>query len=131
MPPFLAILLALQAVPEGPPGRFAFRSYGSEQGLENLVVIAVAQDAEGYLWAGTEDGLYRYDGDHFHRYGIEEGLPSTDIKAIAIGDRGEVWAGTSRGVAVLQDGRFRAPPLKLADLRVTGLAVLPKGGLFI
>lgn len=56
-------LLPLLVAPQpryGPqPGVFAFRSYGMEARLGNLSVYAIAQDADGFLWVGTEDGLYR------------------------------------------------------------------------
>src|SRR5260221_7540758 len=102
----LAGLAILQAPYAEPPGRFAFRSYGSEQGLENLSVMAIVQDLEGYLWVGTEDGVFRYDGDRFHRYGTEGGLPANQITSLAAGDDGRLWVGTSRGVALFSDGGF-------------------------
>src|SRR5437588_9004875 len=126
-----ALLHTLQATPLEPPGRFAFRGYGSAQGLDNLSVLAIVQDREGFLWVATEDGLYRYDGDRFHRYGAEEGLPSNQMTSLALGDDGRLWAGTFRGVALFEDGRFRAIAKSLPDVRVKGLAAAPGGALWI
>ncbi len=39
--------------------RFAFRQYGPEQGLDNQVPTAVLQDQTGFIWVGTQNGLYR------------------------------------------------------------------------
>ena len=44
-----------------PPGRFLFRIYDTKDGLANLSVWTLAQDRTGFIWAGTEDGLFRYD----------------------------------------------------------------------
>ncbi|HUJ27836.1 MAG TPA: diguanylate cyclase, partial [Myxococcales bacterium] len=124
----LTALVALGA----PQGRFAFRSYGSEQGLENLSVVAILQDAEGYLWVATEDGLYRYDGDRFHRYDVEDGLPSYDITSLALGADGRVAVGTFRGVARFADGRFHALAAEgLADVIINSLAAAPDGALWV
>ncbi|MCA1825369.1 MAG: diguanylate cyclase [Myxococcales bacterium] len=130
----LAVVTAfvlLAAVPAEPPGRFAFRSYASEQGLENLSVLAIVQDREGFLWVATEDGLYRYDGDRFHRFGAEDGLPSNQMTSIALGDDGRLWAGTFRGVALFDQGRFRQVAKSLPDLLIKGLAPAPGGALWV
>jgi hypothetical protein len=78
--------------PEGlPPSLFPFHSYGTDSGLGNLAVRRIAQDSIGFLWVGTEDGLYRYDGDKFSRFDLNSGLPSTwinDILATPEGDCG-------------------------------------------
>lgn len=126
-----AAALLLAAAPAEPPGRFAFRSYGSEQGLENLSVLAIVQDREGFLWVATEDGVYRYDGDRFHRFGTEDGLPSNQMTSMALGDDGRLWAGTFRGVALFEDGRFRQVAKSIPDQRIKGLATAPGGALWV
>lgn len=34
-----------------------------------MVVLSLAQDRGGYIWAGTEGGVYRYDGYRFQLIG--------------------------------------------------------------
>ena len=41
---------------------------GQEHGLLQLNIKAMAQDKLGYLWAGTEDGLHRFNGYSFKPY---------------------------------------------------------------
>jgi len=36
----------------------------------------MAQDGQGFLWIGTETGLYRYDGNGVTHFGRAEGVPS-------------------------------------------------------
>jgi PAS domain S-box-containing protein len=91
---------------EAPAGLRRFRVFGGAEGLHNLVVVSIAQDASGALWAGTEDGLYRYDGVRFHRYGVDEGLPSAAIPALGIGPDGELCAGTRQGLACWDGAAF-------------------------
>jgi signal transduction histidine kinase/ligand-binding sensor domain-containing protein len=91
-----------------PPGHLFFQSYGTEQGIQNLADHAFGQDAEGFLWIGSQEGLFRYDGTRFERYGIEDGLPSAYVGAIYAVPDGRLLVGTWRGVAAWEGGRWRA-----------------------
>ncbi len=44
--------------------------YDQSNGLTSLSVIRMIQDREGYLWVGTEKGLYRFDGVGLQRRSI-------------------------------------------------------------
>jgi ligand-binding sensor domain-containing protein len=121
-----------------PPGRRAFRRYGEESGLLNSWVLALAQDSQGYLWVGTGEGLFRYDGRRFTRFGLNEGLPSAHVLNVACGRDGSVWAGTRTGVARWNGERFEArgpasglPASAVDDLRLdasgTVWVALPQG----
>ena len=50
-------------------GRFEFRTYTKEDGLEDLSVECVLQDQTGFIWVGTDDGLFRFDGHRFRKFG--------------------------------------------------------------
>ena len=52
---------------------------GQEHGLLQLNVKDMALDELGYLWAGTEDGLLRFNGYEFKAY-LHNPLDSTSIK---------------------------------------------------
>jgi len=80
-----------------PPGMLAFKSYGAPQGLTNLSIWALEQDADGFLWVGTVDGLFRYDGSRFQMFGAINGLPSARIRAILQGKKSNLWIGTTKG----------------------------------
>ena len=90
-----ALVFVCMAVPSlsAPPpaqaqGTHHFKSYGPEQGLTNLATTCLTQDDEGYLWVGTEGGLFRYDGQRFKSFGVAEGLADllvTDVQPIPSG----------------------------------------------
>ena len=65
------LLLAWHA--SGVAQQYGFRHYGSAEGLQNLTILSLAQDGAGYIWAGSEGGLYRYDGTRFRLMGGAEG----------------------------------------------------------
>jgi signal transduction histidine kinase/ligand-binding sensor domain-containing protein/ActR/RegA family two-component response regulator len=86
--------------------RYTFKEYGQDQGLTNLDVCCLMQDRTGYLWVGTDNGLFRYDGRQFLPFTSAQGLPAAQITALHQAANGEIWVGTSDGLARLTEGRF-------------------------
>jgi signal transduction histidine kinase/ligand-binding sensor domain-containing protein/ActR/RegA family two-component response regulator len=68
-------------------------------GLGNLSVNCLLQDRSGFLWIGTESGLYQYDGSRFWQFGPKEGLPSGFVRALTLDRDGRLWVGTRDGLA--------------------------------
>jgi signal transduction histidine kinase/ligand-binding sensor domain-containing protein/CheY-like chemotaxis protein len=64
-------------------------------------VFALAQDNYGFLWLGTDDGLYRYDGYNLRHYSHEPGNPNSlteNMVMLIYKDRaGILWIGTPSG----------------------------------
>ena len=59
-----ALLCALPAAATPP---LAVQRYSLEEGLSQQAVNAITQDADGFMWFGTEDGLNRFDGYEFRQ----------------------------------------------------------------
>lgn len=76
-------------------------------GMDNLNVNAIAQGKDGYLWVGTENGLYRYDGRQFRKFSSEQGLRGLTIQNLFVGPDGTLFVGTSDGIFFKRrDGNF-------------------------
>ncbi|MEO8049488.1 MAG: two-component regulator propeller domain-containing protein [Acidobacteriota bacterium] len=88
--------------------RYNFKFYGEDEGLKNLAVQAVLQDRTGFLWVGTQDGLYRYDGNHFTAFTSRDGLPGTRVNALYEDAAGTLWVSTGRGLARRTHDRFES-----------------------
>jgi ligand-binding sensor domain-containing protein len=86
--------------------RSLWKSYGRPEGLRELNVNCMHQDHEGFLWVGTENGLYRYDGKRFQQFTKSDGLADAYISALASDADGNLWIGTARGISVKEGGRF-------------------------
>jgi len=116
-----------------PLGRLSFKVYGTDQGLGNLTPWALAQDSFGFIWVGTEGGLYRYDGQRFQVFGLNEGLPSAFVNHLHVDAEGTLWAGTYKGLARLREGRFQeaGESLRLPQAQVTGISSGPDGQLWV
>lgn len=76
-------------------------------GMDNLTVNSIVQSRTGYLWVGTENGLYRYDGRLFRRFGNAEGLRGRTIENLFVAVDGTLFAGTDDGIYFQRrDGSF-------------------------
>jgi diguanylate cyclase (GGDEF)-like protein len=78
-----------------------FRHLGTEDGLANSNIHALAQDAVGYMWIATDNGLQRYDGYRFVTYLHDprdpRSLAQNIVSALAFAPDGTLWAGTEAG----------------------------------
>ena len=93
------------------PGRIPFATLGPDQGLLSGSVVCMAQDADGFLWFGTESGLLRYEGGQSRLWSMKEGLPSAFIQNLLPATGSGLWVSTLRGIVLFRDGRFEAPRL--------------------
>ena len=70
-------------------------------------IESIAQTQDGYIWLGTDSGLFRFDGQSFERYRPTSGedlLPGTIQTLMATPDGG-LWVGyASVGASFLKDG---------------------------
>ncbi|MFA7269584.1 MAG: two-component regulator propeller domain-containing protein [Sterolibacterium sp.] len=69
----------------------------TKDGLAGNIVYAIARDAKGVFWFGTDNGVSRYDGKSWKNIGRKDGLPDSHVYAVAVTPNGEVWAGTKKG----------------------------------
>ncbi|MGE8500372.1 MAG: sensor histidine kinase [Pseudomonas sp.] len=59
-------------------------------------VSALAQTSDGYLWLGTQDSLYRFDGLRFTRYQAPDGQPLGIVSTLYTDEKG-LWVGLRKG----------------------------------
>lgn len=106
-----------------PLGTYSFRSFGTNEGLTNLSITALAQDADGFIWVGTEERLFRLEGHRLRRFGREDGLPDDTIEGNGLGapPKGGLWVSTGRGSVFWDGRRFRKP----SELGLPGFDTIP------
>ena len=67
-------------------------------------IFALFEDHQGRLWAGTQNGLARWNGEDWKIYTTPDGLV---VRAIAEDAEGNLWIGTeSRGLDFFKAGKF-------------------------
>lgn len=81
-------------------------SWSSKDGLPAARIWALAQDADGYLWIGTNDGVVRFDGLQFVRWEIfgRDPLPSRFIRVLRATRDGSIWVGFSPNIGYATEG---------------------------
>ena len=94
--------------PSAPAQRFSFQRYGELQGLTDNVVTDLLQDHEGYIWAATFNGLFRYDGTSFRRFGEAEGVPAAPGTSLFETPDGVLWAIAEHSVSRHEGNIFRS-----------------------
>ena len=85
-----------------------FAVMGPVQGLPNGGATCLAQDADGFLWLGTENGLLRYESGQCTRWTRADGLPSDYVDHLVPIQGGGLWVSTVRGLVRFQGGRLEA-----------------------
>lgn len=100
----LVLAAACLLATESSAQRYTFKQY--VDGLGNLNVKSLYQDRKGFLWVGTQGGLFRYDGYQFEEYGPKNGLTSPMIEDILEDRGGRLWVATPSGFFVRDGDRF-------------------------
>src|SRR5690606_2302223 len=77
---------------------FYFQRAGGGEALAQNTVTAITQDADGFMWIGTQGGLHRYDGRHYTLYQqdprVADSLPDSFVTALATDGANGIWIGT-------------------------------------
>jgi len=86
---------------------YSYTHYDITDGLAGSVVYCITQDKDGFIWAGTETGLSRFDGTHFRNYTEADGLPDIEILNMFADSKGRVWMAPFRkAICYHYHGRF-------------------------
>ncbi|WP_206240394.1 sensor histidine kinase [Novosphingobium terrae] len=93
-------------------------------------IWAIDQTPDGYLWLGSVDGLYRFDGVRVERVATDK-LPSPSIHALAADKSGGLWIGYERpvgAISYMRNGVVTNYPIKLKNsTSVHAFAIGPDG----
>lgn len=91
--------------------------------IGSLCVNAFCQDADNYLWMGTQNGLRRFDGSQFTVY-YHSGQDSTsladnEVHSLLLDREQRLWVGTANGLQqyIPESDNFRLVSLRDVDLR--------------
>ncbi|HEU4551709.1 MAG TPA: two-component regulator propeller domain-containing protein [Chitinophaga sp.] len=93
------LLLGCTVAANGQP--VYFRHYQVEDGLANNTVFSAFQDARGFMWFGTKEGLNRFDGVGFRAFNMKQAnQPDAKEFVYSIGEgvRHTLWVGTRKGL---------------------------------
>jgi len=107
----IAAMAALSAAgfalePSTPLSRLGRQVWTMENGLPQNTISVLMQSRGGFLWAGTELGLARFDGVGFRVFdhATEAAFPDAEIRCLLNASDGTLWVGTSDGLLHWKNG---------------------------
>ncbi len=97
---FVSFFSALPLHPQ--PQEASFRRYTADDGLESSHITSLLQDYRGFLWVGTGNGLYRFDGYRFEAFKRDPADPASisdnSVNALYEDRFHKLWIGTTNGL---------------------------------
>ena len=102
----LVLFLGIRGAIYAQPDKIYFENFSGWRGLPKNGVNCILQDQEGFLWVGTYEGLYRFDGHTATVFqhdpnNAEQSLPSNLILALHEDATGRLWVGTPVGLLLV------------------------------
>ena len=91
--------------------RFTVERLEDQFGMGAVTVTCMGQDAQGFLWIGTQTGLYRYDGARARKMTEVEAITGHYIVDLLIAPDGTPWIAGNRGIAHFGNGEFEPLPI--------------------
>lgn len=97
-----------------------FERLSNDDGLSSNQVNCIHQDAQGFIWFGTDEGLNKFDGIKIttYKHSIKNPLSLKDnyVDAIVEDQEGKLIIGTSKGVNVFDRSTEQFISLDIEDL---------------
>ena len=101
----IALLFSLAASAQEMP-RYRWQNFTTADGLPDNRVFSIAVDGSR-IWAGTENGLARYEGGKWTVLGPQDGLAHRAVLSVKVDKKThDVWAATMGGLSRYSAGRF-------------------------
>ncbi|MEH8021473.1 diguanylate cyclase domain-containing protein [Rheinheimera metallidurans] len=112
---------------------YLYRIWSVESGLPQISVTALAQDEQGFLWVGTQNGLARFDGLNFQVFNTANtaDFSSNFITALHFDKQQRLWIGTVNGLMRFENKTFTRLDRQPLKGGVTSIAELADGRIFI
>ena len=112
--------------------QYAHTAWTIRDGFFEGLIQTIAQTPDGYLWLGTEFGLFRFDGVQKVLWNPPAGerLPSANVMKLLAARDGRLWIGTRAGLASWKDNRLLRYP-EIPEQPIAALAEDGDGTLWV
>src|SRR5688572_28936155 len=126
----LMILFAITAKTQTP----YFQHYFLLKKNEPVQINTIFQDRDGFVWFGTNKGLFQYNGKKYRRLTIADSLADDQVTAIAQDSTGRIWTGHGNGGISIIEKNVARPfetPEGTATAKISDILFDRKGNLWI
>jgi signal transduction histidine kinase/ligand-binding sensor domain-containing protein len=89
--------------------QYAHTAWTFHNGFLNGAVYTLSQAPDGYLWLGTQTGVYRFDGVRAVSFPLP-GFGTTEVGALLPAHDGTLWIGTLDGLVSSKNGQLTEYP---------------------
>jgi ligand-binding sensor domain-containing protein len=79
------------------PGDYVIKQYGSEEDFHGIFIYTITQDHDGFIWVGSDDGLYRFDGVELINFSARDSAVSELVTASMVSADGHLYFGYFKG----------------------------------
>ncbi len=97
----MVLTLMLAPLTASADGGLTFSPVGEDRGLNVTVPVDLLTDRRGFLWVGSREGLYRYDGYRATLFETDaddpDAITDLDIRALYEDRDGIIWVATNTG----------------------------------
>lgn len=110
-----------------------FQDYPLLKRKEALSIHVIFQDNSGFIWYGTDKGLFKFDGLNQQHYTSRDSLPDDHVTAIAQDSLGRIWTGHRNGkIAYFERGKIIKfdPPEGSASREISDMLFDRQGNLW-
>lgn len=97
---------------------FNFRNFGTGSGIPDTYIYSISQDAKGFIWISTGNGLARFDGFSFHPVPFPDNIDTRYSTTLFRDSHGRIWSGCNDGSLFYSNGNEL---LKVRDLGVQSI----------
>jgi signal transduction histidine kinase/ligand-binding sensor domain-containing protein/DNA-binding response OmpR family regulator len=123
------LLFDISGISNAQPNNLRFENLSGRRGLPKIGINTILQDQEGFMWFGTNEGLYRFDGHTATVFQHDpndpkHSLPTNLIINIHEDRKGRFWVATPVGLLLLDKRTGSATTYRPDSSRAFGWNVI-------
>jgi ligand-binding sensor domain-containing protein len=134
---FLVFCFQLGSMAQEPIAAPHFKFLNHPQGFHGDKVRAMIQDTRGFIWIGTNEGVFIFNGESFEQVKAQDPkaneIVGSIIQKMAMDSEGNVWIGSNKGLVVYMNQKqaFTYIPLQHAKHYITGIVETPDHNIWV